>query len=296
MRIKSLEMRAKVVVEGFLTGLHRSPYHGFSVEFSEYRQYSPGDDLRYFDWRLYARTDRHYIKKFEEETNLRCTILLDFSRSMAFGEEYSKADYGRTLAATIAYFLISQRDAVGLATFDNQLREVIPPRFRTGQLHRLLSSLEREPGDETDLAEPLEQVAQVVRKRSLIILISDLLAPLEGVERSLRQLRSHGHEVIVFRTLDRAEREFDFRQPTMFFDMETGKNIYVDPDAARADYLERFESHHASIVSICGSLGADFEEVITDTPLESLLFDFLNARLRRGRQVMRRGGFGGGSG
>ena len=142
MRIKNLELRAKAVMEGFMGGLHRSPFHGFSVEFSEYREYSPGDDLRYLDWRLYARSDRYYIKRFEDETNLRCHLLVDLSRSMDFGSgEITKSDYLHTIAATISYFLITQRDAVGLSIFDEEIRHVIPPRYRSGQLHRLLSAL-----------------------------------------------------------------------------------------------------------------------------------------------------------
>src|SRR6185295_10996358 len=161
MSIKNLELRARVVVEGFWHGLHRSPYHGFSVEFSEYRQYSPGDDPRYLDWRLYARTDRYYIKRFEDETNLRCHLLVDLSRSMGYGsQKYTKVDYARTAAATLAYFLSTQRDAVGLVTFDEQIADYLPPRYRPGHLRRLMLCLERAvAGTSTDVSAPLEQVA-----------------------------------------------------------------------------------------------------------------------------------------
>ena len=165
MRIKSLQLRARIVVQGFLSGLHRSPHHGFSVEFSEYRQYSPGDDLRHLDWRLYARSDRYYIKRFEEETNLRCHLLVDMSRSMGYGSgAYTKMDYARTLAATLAYFLSMQRDAVGLLTFSDTIADYLPARYRPGHLQRLMVSLERAvAGTSTDLTAPLAQVAATVR-------------------------------------------------------------------------------------------------------------------------------------
>src|SRR4051812_2463320 len=184
MRIKSLQMRARVVVEGFFKGIHRSPYHGFSVEFSEYREYSPGDDPRYLDWRLFARSDRYYVKRFEDETNLRCYLVLDTSRSMGYGSgEDSKSQYARTAAAPIAYFLSLQRDAVGLITFEDKITEYLPPRHRPGHLRRLMGILGREPeGRATDLSGPLEQIAATVRKRGLIILISDLLAPIDTLK------------------------------------------------------------------------------------------------------------------
>src|SRR5215204_5286153 len=172
MAIKNLELRARVVVQGFWTGLHRSPYHGFSVEFTEYRQYTPGDDPRYLDWRLYARSDRYYIKKFEDETNLRCFLLVDNSKSMTFGSTgYTKAEYANTLAATLAYFLHQQGDAIGLLTFDEQIREYLPARHRPGHLRHLMLALEKPAGGAaTDLAAPLRRVAELVRKRGLIVL------------------------------------------------------------------------------------------------------------------------------
>ncbi len=289
MRIKSLELRAKVVVEGFFNGLHRSPFHGFSVEFSEYRQYTSGDDPRYLDWKLYARTDRCYIKRFEDETNLRCYLVADRSRSMGYGSRgFSKSDYAATLAATLAYFLTQQRDSVGLLTFDEQVVELIPARYRPGHLHRLMMALEHEPaGTATDLAAPLERIAQRVQKRGLIVLISDLLAPLDTLERNLGYLRTRGHEVIVYRVLDPAETDFQFDAPAMFRDLESGRELYIDPEATRQEYLRRFGEHAAAIETICGKLGIDFRSFTTECPLEHALFDYLHARQRRGRQVMR---------
>jgi uncharacterized protein (DUF58 family) len=291
MRIKNLELRAKAVMEGFMSGLHRSPFHGFSVEFSEYREYSPGDDLRYLDWRLYARSDRYYIKRFEDETNLRCHLLVDLSRSMDFGSgEITKADYVRTIAATISYFLITQRDAVGLSIFDEEIRHVIPPRYRSGQLHRLLSALESSSGGaHTDLAAPLEQLALTVSKRGMVVLLTDFLTPIEAIDRPLRQLRMHGHDVILMRVLDRAESTFEFDDPTMFLDLENNRQLYVDPNAVRETYLQRFNEHSDRLADLAGAVGADLITLHTDDAVDVFLHEFLTTRQGKGRQVQRRG-------
>jgi uncharacterized protein (DUF58 family) len=290
MRIKSLQVRARVAVEGFIKGIHRSPYHGFSVEFSEYREYSPGDDLRYLDWRLYARTDRYYIKRFEDETNLRCYLVVDTSRSMGYRSgSYSKSDYARTAAATIAYFLATQRDAVGLLMFEDRITEYLPARYRPGHLRRLMAALDREPaGRATDLVGPLEEIAGTVRKRGLIVVISDLLAPIDALQTQMGYLRSRGHDVIVLRVLDPAEVQFPFTTPAMFHDVESGREIFIDPGAARQDYLRRFSAHAASIERACVDLGVEYEAITTDRPLELVLFDLLRARMRRGRRPGRR--------
>jgi uncharacterized protein (DUF58 family) len=286
MRIKDLQLRARAVVEGFMSGLHRSPYHGFSVEFTEYRQYSPGDDLRYLDWRLFARSDRYYIKRFEDETNLRCHLLVDLSRSMSYSSmTYTKSDYARTMAATFGYFLSLQRDAVGLMTFDERMIEYLPARFRPGHLHRLMMALERpEGGRGTNLREPLEQVAKVVRKRGLIVLISDLLAPLESVEECLGYLCTRGHDVVLFRVLDPGEVEFPFEEATLFLDLEDQRQLYVDPGAVRGEYLEKFRRHSARIQEICGNLGIELFEVTIDRPLDLALHELLQARQRPASQ------------
>lgn len=291
MRIKNLEMRSKVIVEGFLTGLHRSPFHGFSVEFSEYRQYTPGDDPRYVDWKLYARTDRFYLKRYREETNLRCYLLVDLSKSMSYGSgAITKVDYAKTCAATIAYFLWLQRDAVGLVTFDNAIGDVLPPRYRAGHLHRLMMLLERATGGEsTDLVAPLEQVAKTAPKRGVVILLSDVLAPVEAVKTRMGYLRSQGHDVILLRVLDTAEIEFEFSKESLFEDLETGRQLYVDPKSIRASYLQKFEAHSAELRRACDGLGVDLVNLRTDQPLELALFDFLSARARRGKFVERRG-------
>ena len=282
MQIKSLELRAKSVVEGFFTGLHRSPYHGFSVEFTEYRQYVTGDDLRYLDWKLYARSDRYYVKRFEDETNLRCHIVLDNSRSMSYGSlGYTKADYAKTLAATLGYFLYSQRDAVGLFRFSDGVDEYIPARYRVGQLRRVLMGLEKEmAGVSSGIIAALEEAAERVRKRGLFVVISDFLTPLDLLESRLGYLRSGHNEVTVFQVLDPRELAFDFEEATLFLDAETGREIYVDPSAARREYQQRLEEHLQSVESCCQKMGVTVSRLSTDTPLERALSDFLRIRLR----------------
>jgi uncharacterized protein (DUF58 family) len=285
MRIKSLQLRARVVVEGFDKGIHRSPYHGFSVEFSEYRQYTPGDDLRYLDWHLYARSDRYYIKKFEDETNLRCYLVVDGSRSMGYTSgTVSKWEYARTAAATSAYFLMRQRDAVGLVTFEDRVVEYLPPRSRPGHFAHLAAILHREPeGRATDLTRPLEEVASATTRRSLFILFSDLLVPAEAVRTSVGNLRAAGHDVVVMRILDPEEVGFTFTTPSMFLDAETGRELFIEPRIAAEEYRTRFTAHANAIRQACVGVGADFEQITTDRPLELVLFDLLRARGRRGR-------------
>ncbi len=280
MSIKSLELRAKIVVQGFWNGLHRSPYHGFSVEFSEYRSYTPGDDPRYLDWRLYGRSDRYYIKKFEDETNLRCHLLLDQSRSMDFGSSgYSKADFARTLAATLGYFLYLQGDAVGLLSFSQTVREYLPARHKRGHLRRLFLAMER-PGDgqSTDLEHPLQRIGELVRKPGLLVLISDFLVPLEPFEKRLAQLRARGHELVLFNVLDKQETEFKFEKDMLFEDIESGKSHFVDPATIRKSYLERLRAHQVQLQSITSKLGVKLVITRSDSRLDHLLLEFLRER------------------
>ena len=287
MRIKSMELRAKVIVEGFWKGIHRSPYHGFSVEFTEYRQYTLGDDPRYIDWRLYARSDRFYIKKFEDETNLRCNLLIDHSRSMGYGSgEYTKSQYAGTLAATLAYFLFTQGDAVGLATFDDQIRQYLVPRNRPGYLRRLMLTLEASPqGGTTDLGPPLQYVAGMLTRRSLIVLVSDLLTSIDRLEKDLSYLCAGGHDVVVFNVLDPAELKFDFDSPALFQDIETGRNMYVNPSDALTGYKRLLEKHLTLAKSTCKNLGIDYHLFPTDRPFDLALLDFLQDRMRRRKRL-----------
>ncbi len=289
MRIRNLELRARCVVEGFWSGIHRSPYHGFSVEFSEYRQYTAGDDPRYLDWRVFARSDRFFIKKFEDETNVRCHFLVDRSRSMSFGSRgYSKAEYAATLAATLAYFLHGQGDAVGLLTFDERVRDYLPARHRAGHLRQLLLALDRPvSGARTDVAAAVERIARLVRKRGLVTLISDFLAPIDQLQPKLLALSAAGHEVHVFQVLDPVELDFGLENPGRLQDLETGRTIYVDPARARTEYIARLDVHVAALRAMCRSFGAAYHRLSTDEPMGGALFEFLQQRMRRGRRFRR---------
>jgi uncharacterized protein (DUF58 family) len=289
MSIENLELRARGVVEGFWNGIHRSPYHGFSVEFTEYRQYTTGDDPRYLDWRVLARSDRYFIKKFEDETNLRCYLVADQSRSMTYGSlGYDKAQYAATLAATLAYFLYLQGDAIGLLAFDERVRDFIPARHRTGHLRQLMLTLEKEAGGKaTDLAGPLKKTVELIRKRSLVVVLSDFLAPIDRLQPQLTSLAACGHEVIVFQILDPAELAFSFQSAAMFQDLESGRTLFIDPGAARKEYTRNLESHTAALRSICQKLGISFHRLATDRPLELTLFDFLRERMQRTKRVNR---------
>jgi uncharacterized protein (DUF58 family) len=282
LQIASLELRARAVVEGFFSGLHRSPYHGFSVEFTEYRQYVPGDDPRRLDWRLFARSDRYFVKQFEDETNLRCHLVVDNSRSMAFGTlSHTKADYAKTLAATLAYFLSTQRDAVGLVLVDDQIDAFIPARHRTGQFRRIAHALERPPaGRGTHVTQALEQVAQRVHKRGLVVLLSDFLAPLDELGAQLAYLGARGHDIVAFQILDPAELSLDFEEPTLLRDMESGREVFIEPAQARALYQQRLADHLTSLEAIARERGAAFHRATTDVPLEIPLQEFLHGRQR----------------
>ena len=293
MKIRSLELRARGVVEGLWRGLHRSPYHGFSVEFTEYRPYSPGDDIRFLDWRLYARSDRDYVKKYEDETNLRCQLLVDQSRSMSFGSlGYSKADYGATLAATLATFLCAQGDAVGLTAFAGDVHEHLPARNRPGHLRRLLHGLERGvEGRQSEVGRALEKVAELVRRRGMVVLLSDLLVPSAQWSRPLGALRAAGHEVLVLQLIDPAERSLSsptLGAPTRLRDLETDALLDVDPEAARAGYLRGLGQHLADIAASCARQGIDHHLIATDTPLERVLYTLIGERSGAGRRGRRR--------
>lgn len=289
MAIRNLELRARVVVEGFWSGLHRSPYHGFSVEFTEYRQYAPGDDPRSVDWRVYARSDRFFIKKFEDETNLRCHLLADLSGSMGYGScGYSKARYAATLAATLGYFLDLQGDAVGVLTFDEGVREYLPPRHRPGHLRQLMLALDAPTrGRTTDLCVPLERIADIVRKRGLMVVLSDFLAPIDRLRRALLALIACGHEVTLFQILDPAEIELGLAGPVVLEDVETGRTLFVDPARARAEYRRRLEAHCELLATTCHDLGLGCHRLDTRRPLELALLDFLRERRQRGKAVRR---------
>lgn len=280
MQIKNLTMRAKSIVEGFASGLHRSPVHGFSVEFSEYRSYVEGDDPRGIDWKLLARTDRYYVKQYEDETNRRCYIAVDQSQSMDYGSVgYTKAQYAQTIAATFAYYLTLQRDAVGVMTCGSDAADFLPPRHRPGHLQQLMRLLALESrGTQSRLSESMSQLAGLSKRRGLVVLVSDLLTEPESLAQPLGYLRGRGHELLVIRVLDPSEVTLDFKQSTMLVDAETGREMYIDPEAARAEYQNRFRAHEAQLIDICHRRSARLVTITTDEPPESALLELINRR------------------
>jgi uncharacterized protein (DUF58 family) len=281
-RLGSLELKAKTIVEGFLTGLHRSPFKGFSVEFAEYRQYLPGDDLATLDWKVYGRTDRHFVKKFEEETNLDCHILLDVSASMGYGSSgLTKLQYGSYLAAALAYLMNRQRDAAGLIAFDDKIIDMVRPSARSGHLTSLLVTLERlKLGARTNVAKPLRDLAEAIRKRGLVVLISDLLDEVDRVLDGLKHFRYRGTEVIVFQILDPAELRFPFSQTARFRDMETADEVMAVPDSVREQYLEAIGELQDKYRRELRLAGIDYVMLDTSVPLETGLMSYLLARRR----------------
>jgi uncharacterized protein (DUF58 family) len=282
-RIGPLELKARVIVEGFLQGLHRSPFRGFSVEFAEYRPYLPGDDLASIDWKVYARSDRYYVKTYEHETNLPCHLLLDVSGSMAYGSgAVTKLEYGSYLAAALAYLLQRQRDAVGLLAFDADIVAQLPPSTRPGHLRALLAALERlEPGVHSDFSRPLERLAEALNRRGLVIVMSDLFDEPERVVQGLRYIRSRGTEVIVFHLLDPAELAFTFDRPARFRDLESAREVLVSPRAARAAYLEKIQALVSRYRHELRGANIDYCLVETSRPLDAVLLEYLAARSRR---------------
>lgn len=289
MRIRNLELRARAVVEGFSKGLHRSQRHGFSAEFAEYRSYVPGDDIRYLDWKVLARRDRTFIRKFREETNLRCHLLLDLSKSMSYGSlTYTKLDYARTLAATLAVFLHQQGDEIGLLTYDEVPRDYLPPRHRSGHLHAILAALTRPAmGKSAALNAPVEAILNRSRMRGLMFVISDFLTPLDELKAPLSSLAACGHDVTLFQTLDPAEIHFNFDTSVNFEDLESGRVMPSDPNSVRAGYLKKFNAHQQGLKSLCDTLGIVHHLLPTDQPLESALHTYLSDRRRLGPQVTR---------
>jgi uncharacterized protein (DUF58 family) len=282
-RLGTLELKARTIVEGFLSGLHRSPFKGFSVEFAEYRQYIPGDDLHTIDWKVYARSDRYYVKKFEEETNLDCHLLLDVSGSMGYGAHHgmSKFEYGACLAASLGYLMNRQRDAVGLTAFDENIVEMLPASSRPGHLRALLVTLDRlSTGRNTDVSKPLHLLADSITKRGLVVLISDLLDNPDEVIRGLKHFQFRGVDVIVFHVLDADEIEFPFEHATRFEDLETNEEVMAVPGAVRDHYLKQMRGLIERYRRELGATGIDYVLLNTNHPLELALMSYLSTRSR----------------
>src|SRR3954466_11778961 len=283
-RLGTMELKARTVVEGFLSGLHRSPYKGFSVEFAEYRQYLPGDDLSTLDWKVYARSDRHYVKKFEEETNLECHLLLDISASMAYrgAAPMSKLEYGSVLAASLAFLMHRQRDATGLIAFDERIIARLPASARPGHLHAILLALEKlTPGNRSNVGRPLHQLAEALVKRSLVVLISDLLDEPEAAIKGLRHLKSRGTDVVVFQVLDPNELTFPFRGASRFRDLESADEVTADPASVRAEYLRELAGLTLQYDRELRGAGIDYVQLDSSQSLDFALLSYLSARSRR---------------
>lgn len=297
-RVDSLELVAKFIVEGFMLGLHRSPYHGFSSEFSAYRQYAPGDELRFIDWRVFGRTDKHYVKQFEETTNLNCILALDMSASMRYPEPrggtrdtgaagsesgpVTKQRYASYIAAALAYLMHKQGDAVGMALMDSERFEFVPASSKSIQLNQLLSRLANaHPANTTDLRRGLTRLAERIRRRGLIVLVSDLMVDREELFEGLRYARYRNHEIIMFQVLSEEERRFPFDVHTNFVDSETGRTIVTEPGYIRREYVRLLEEHIAAIKDQCEEMNIDFLSLTTDQRLGDVLMTYLSRRMAR---------------
>ncbi len=279
-KLSRMEMKARLVVEGFLIGLHRSPYHGFSVEFAEHRQYMPGDPIRNIDWKVYAKTDRYYIKEYEEETNLKAYILLDASASMGYSSnKVTKLEYGSYLAAALGYLMLKQKDAVGLAVFDEGMRSYLPPRSARSHLHDLLKELVRlEPSRATQVSSTFHQLAERIKRRGLVLIISDLFSEPEDILMGLKHFRYKKNEVIVFHILDPMEKSFAYRREAIFVDMETGEEILTQPWQIRGEYQGQIRDLVQLYKTHCGESRIEYVAMDTSIPLDYALFAYLQKR------------------
>ncbi len=282
-RLSRLDLIARLVVEGFITGLHQSPYHGFSVEFSEYRPYMPGDALRDLDWKVYGKTDRLYIKRYEEETNLKAHLLLDASGSMAYGSgETNKYRYAAHLSAALAYLMIKQRDAVGVAAFDEGIRAFVPPRSAGSHLNSVLRAISSTSPDgaDTDLSSTFHELAERLKRRGLIVVLSDLLDDPERVLNGLKHFRHRKHEVIVFHILDPRERDLNFDRETVFVDLESGTRVSTEPWQIANEYRTHIDDLTERYRRECREHAIDYVLLDTATPFDTALFGYLAKRKR----------------
>ena len=278
--LNSMSLRARLVVEGYIIGHHRSPYHGFSVEFAEHRSYGPGDEIKHIDWKLFGKTDRLYVKRYEEETNLRAHIILDTSKSMLYSSgKVSKLSYANSLAASLSYLMINQQDAVGIAKFSDKIDTFIPPNARPSHLNLILSQLDdRDSGNDTQIGIVLHELADRIKKRGMVILISDLLDKPKNIMKGLKHFRHQNQEVIVFHIQDRKESEFDFDTRTKFFDMETGEEIVTEPWHIRSNYHELVSKLESNYKSNCRENLIDYVPLFTDQSLDIGITEYLIKR------------------
>ena len=282
--LDSISMKAKMVVEGYIIGQHRSPYHGFSVEFAEHRSYESGDEVRHIDWKLYGKTNRLYVKRYEEETNLRAHLILDTSKSMAYTSGgVSKLEYGSYLLAALSYLMISQQDAAGVVLFDESIRSFVPPKSTPSHLNTLLNVLDvKSPGVDTKIEPVLHEMAERIKKRGLVIIISDLFDEPNNIMNGLKHFRHSKQEVILFHVLDRNELEFDFNTRTKFIDMESGEEITTDPWHVQNDYKNLIKGLQDYYKSQCRLNLIDYVPLFTDDSLDKGLSEYFNKRQRLG--------------
>ena len=284
-KLSGLALKARLIVEGYMTGLHRSPYQGFSVEFAEHREYVPGDDLRYVDWKAYGKSDRFYLKRFEEDTNFSCLLVLDTSESMQYqstNAAVSKLEYAKYAAAALAHLVVQQQDAVGLATFDSELRQLVRPSSQPAHLRTLIEILERtEPTGETAIGPLMHQLAERLRKRGLVIILSDCFDDVESLTMGLKHFRHRRHDVTLMQVIDPAEQEFDFDEPTLFKGLEGFPDQMTDPRALRKAYRAEFDGFLRDVRSACRTLAMDHVLLRTDKPLDGPLTGYLTRRMQR---------------
>jgi len=283
-KLDNMALRARLVVEGYIIGQHKSPYHGFSVEFAEHRAYGPGDEIRHVDWKLYGKTDRYYVKQYEEETNLKVYILLDISRSMKYtSKTVSKLDYASYLSAALSYLMLNQRDGTGLILFDEKIQTFIPPRSTSSHLNTILKHLEKPKlGSDTEIGSVLHEMAERIKKRGLIILISDLMDDQESVLSGLKHFRHNKQEVILFHILDRKEVDFDFNARTRFKDMESGSLLTTEPWQIKSSYKKRIQLLQDEYKKQCRKQLIDYVPLFTDQSLDIALNSYLNKRQKLG--------------
>jgi len=284
-KLHNMELVARLVVEGFITGLHKSPYHGFSVEFAEHRQYMPGDEIKHIDWKIYGRTDRYYIKQFEEETNLKAYLILDASRSMSFGSEsrISKLEYASYIVASLAHLMVQQRDAVGLTVYDETIRTYMPPHATKTYLKEILRRLEQlEASNKTATADSLHQIAERIKRRGLVIILSDLFDKPDQVMSALRHFRHKKNEVVVMQVLDPLEKSFAFGKDAVFKDLETKEELTTQPWHIQKAYQEAMKQFLERYKKECREHAIDYVLLDTATPFDVALFEYLHKRQKMG--------------
>ncbi|MHB1035183.1 MAG: DUF58 domain-containing protein [Pirellulales bacterium] len=284
-RLQGLELRARLIVEGYVSGLHRSPYHGFSIEFAEHREYVPGDDLRYVDWKVFGKTDKYYLKQYDEETNLVSYMLLDTSESMRYrsdGASLSKLEYAQCVAAALSHLILRQQDSVGLATFDNAIRALVRPSGNPSHLEQLLHVMEESKPERKTATGPIfHDLAERLRKRGVVLILSDLFDDVASMLAGLKHFRHRRHEVIVFHVLDPAELDFPFREPTLFKGLEQLPDVLTDPRTLRQAYLAEFAGFLRKVRTGCRSQWIDYVLMRTDQSLEVALSSYLASRMAK---------------